>query len=140
MGDMDTKLRVQDCMSVSVVHVGTDHTLHEAAKIMTEHGVGSAVITDPDGQGYGIISERDITRVVAAGNDPEKELVKDHMLATPIFAESAWSVDLAAETMVDQNFRHLIVVDGGQVAGILSMKDIVACWTHRPDTGNGSAS
>jgi signal-transduction protein with cAMP-binding, CBS, and nucleotidyltransferase domain len=51
------------------------------------------------------------------------------MSADIVFAEHEWSLEEAAVTMVHHGFRHLIVVDGGELAGVLSMRDIVRCWT-----------
>ena len=60
---------------------------------------------------------------------PERELVGDHLTADLVFASPAWSLEQAAAAMVRGGFRHLVVVDGGQTAGILSVRDIVRCWT-----------
>jgi CBS domain-containing protein len=121
-------MRVRDGMSSVVLSVGPSHTLREAARLMAERNVGAAVIFDPDGIGPGIITERDVLKSLGAGDDPGTELVRDHLTEELISASPEWSLEQAAETMVQNSFRHLLVVDGGELCGILSMRDIVRCW------------
>jgi CBS domain-containing protein len=76
-----------------------------------------------------VITERDILLSVGRGEDPDKELVADHLTANLTFAAPEWSLEQAAAAMVKGRFRHLVVVEGGALVGILSMRDIVRCWT-----------
>jgi CBS domain-containing protein len=76
-----------------------------------------------------VITERDILHSVGAGEDPSKELVANHLTSDLTFASPDWSLERAAATMVRGGFRHLVVVDGGELVGMLSMRDIVRCWT-----------
>ena len=117
-------------MSDVVVTVGPSHTLREAARLMRDRGVGSAVVADPEQQGPGILTERDILLSIGAGEDPDTERVADHLTADLVFAGPEWSLEEAAAAMVRGRFRHLIVIDGGEVAGVLSVRDIVRCWTE----------
>jgi CBS domain-containing protein len=96
---------------------------------MAQRGVGAAVVVDPDAPGPGIITERDILEALGEGQSPDEERVCDHLSAHLTFAEPTWSLERAAEAMVRGNFRHLVVVDGGETVGVLSMRDIVRCWT-----------
>jgi len=66
-------------MNPIVVTVGPDHRLREAAKRMTEHSVGAAVVMDTEGSGPGIITERDLLRANGAGQDIDTERVRDHL-------------------------------------------------------------
>jgi CBS domain-containing protein len=116
-------------MSDVVLTVGPGHSLREAASAMTERHVGAAVVVDPESQGPGVITERDILRSVAAGEDPDRELVSEHLTSNLVLASPDWSLERAATAMVRGNFRHLVVVDGGELVGMLSMRDIVRCWT-----------
>ena len=122
-------MQVREGMSEVVLTVGPGHTLREAAALMVRRHVGAAVVHDPDGQGPGVITERDILNSVAAGEDPEHERVADHLTAKLTFASPEWSLERAAEAMTRGGFRHLIVVESGELVGILSMRDIVRCWT-----------
>jgi CBS domain-containing protein len=115
-------------MSSVVLTVGPHHTLREAAQAMSERGVGAAIVVDPDQPGPGIFTERDLLDSLGRGQDPEAERVSDHLSADLTFAAPSWSLERAAEEMVRGGFRHLIVVDGGELAGIVSMRDIVRCW------------
>jgi CBS domain-containing protein len=120
---------VREGMSEVVVTVGPGHSLHEAAAAMCSRNVGAAVVIDPDAPGPGVLTERDILHAVGAGQDPEKELVADHLKQSLVFAHPDWSLERAAQAMVRGGFRHLIVVDGSELMGILSMRDIVRVWT-----------
>jgi CBS domain-containing protein len=120
---------VRDGMSSLVLTVGPDHSLRTAARLMTERKVGAAVVLDPDSPGPGILTERDILESLAKGQDPNAELVRDHLTGGLIAAAPDWSLDQAAEAMIEGGFRHLIVIDRGELAGVLSMRDIVRCWT-----------
>ena len=122
-------MRVREGMSKVVLTVGPGHTLHQAAALMAKRNVGAAVVMDPDGEGPGILTERDILHSVAAGQDPDKELVCDHLTSELVFAAPDWSLEEAAAAMVKGGFRHLVVIDGGEPSGIISVRDVVRCWT-----------
>ena len=122
-------MQVSEGMSSIVLTVGPGHTLREAARQMARRGVGAAVVVDPDQPGPGIITERDLLESIGAGQDPDREKVCDHLSAHLTFAAPDWSLERAAEAMVRGGFRHLVVVDGGDTIGVLSMRDIVRCWT-----------
>jgi CBS domain-containing protein len=115
-------------MSSAVVTVNPGATLHDAARAMADRKVGAAVVLDPEQPGPGIITERDVLQSVGQGQNPDAELVRDHLSADITFASPDWSLERAAEAMVRGGFRHLVVVDGGEMVGVLSMRDIVRCW------------
>jgi len=121
---------VRDGMSSVVLTVGPSHSLSAAARLMTERNVGAAVVVDPEGAGPAIITERDILRSVAAGQDPSAEPVGSHLTEELICAAPDWSLEQAAEAMLEGGFRHLLVVNGAELEGILSMRDIVRCWSQ----------
>jgi len=110
-------MRVSEGMSSVVLTVGPDHSIREAAKQMAKRGTG------------GILTERDILLSLAKGEDPDTERVGEHLSDNLTFAAPDWSLERAAEAMVRGGFRHLVVVDGGETVGVLSMRDIVRCWT-----------
>ncbi len=112
-----------------VLTVGPGHSLQAVARLMSERSVGAAVVLDPDSAGPGIITERDILRSVGTGQDPESERVRDHLTRDVVYAAPDWSLEEAAAAMVRGGFRHLIVLDGGDTTGVLSVRDIVRCWT-----------
>jgi CBS domain-containing protein len=123
-------MQVRNGMSDVVLTVGPGHTLREAASLMAARHVGAAVVVDPDEPGPGVITERDILGSVGAGEDPDKERVSGHLTSNLTFASPDWSLEQAAAAMVRGKFRHLVVVEGSELVGILSMRDIVRCWTE----------
>jgi CBS domain-containing protein len=117
-------------MTDAILEVGPGHTLREAARLMGQRKVGAAVVNDPEQPGPGIVTERDILLSIGTGQDPDQELVGDHLSANLTFASPEWSLERAAEAMVKGGFRHLVVVEDGETVGILSIRDIVRCWTE----------
>ena len=122
-------MQVREGMSETVLTIGPRHTLRDAAAAMYRRNVGAAVVLDPEAPGPGVITERDILKAIGSGEDPDRELVSNHLTADLTFASPDWSLERAAAAMVRGGFRHLVVVDRGEMAGILSMRDIVRCWT-----------
>lgn len=121
-------MQVRDGMSHDVLMVGPDHSLRAASRAMAARRVGAAVVHDPDGEGVGIVTERDILTSIGSGQDPDVEHVRDHLTGELVYAAPTWTLEQAAEAMLRGGFRHLIVLDGGEVVGILSVRDIVRCW------------
>ncbi len=123
-------MQVSDGMSTVLLSVGPDHTLSKAAALMAERRVGAAVVVDPEGPGVGIFTERDLLESVARGEDPQTEKVGVHLTHGLVFAAPEWSLEEAAVAMVRGGFRHLVVLEQGTVVGIVSMRDVVRCWTE----------
>jgi CBS domain-containing protein len=121
-------MTVRDAMSSDVLTVGPDHTLREASKFMRARHVGAAVVVDPDGQGAGILTERDVLTALAEGADPDRETVAAHLTAEIVYAAPTWTLSQAAEAMLRGGFRHLVVLEEGEVSGVLSVRDIVRAW------------
>ena len=101
----------------------------EAAQGMSARGVGAAVVLDPEAPGPGIVTERDILNAVGNGLDIDEAKVADHLTSGIVYASPDWSLERAAGVMVERGFRHLVVVEGGEIAGVLSVRDIVRMWT-----------
>jgi CBS domain-containing protein len=123
-------VKVRDGMTRLVLTIGPAHTLREAARLMSARRVGAAVVIDDQHAGIGILTERDILDSVGTGEDPDTELVAEHRTMDVVFAAPDWTLQQAAETMVRSGFRHLVVVDGHEVTGLLSMRDIVRVWAE----------
>jgi CBS domain-containing protein len=121
-------MQVRDGMSETVLTVGPGHTIREASRQMADRNVGAAIVLDPEEPGPGIITERDVLLAIGQGQDPDTERVGNHLSANLTFASPEWSLERAAEAMVKGGFRHLVVVEGGETIGVLSMRDIVRCW------------
>jgi CBS domain-containing protein len=121
---------VRDGMSRVVLSVGPGHTLREAAALMAKRNVGAAVVVDPESQGVGIFTERDLLDSLGAGQDPDAERVSGHLTSSLVYAAPDWSLEEAAVAMIKGSFRHLVVLEGGEVTGVVSMRDIVRVWTQ----------
>jgi CBS domain-containing protein len=121
-------MKVRDAMTEDVLTITPGRSLREAARFMTEHNVGAVVIMDPEEPGPGIVTERDVVRSLGAGEDPDSELVRDHLTARATFADADWDLEEAADAMARGGFRHLVVVEAGEVAGIISMRDLIQVW------------
>ncbi|MER5433065.1 CBS domain-containing protein [Streptomyces sp. NPDC002588] len=119
---------VRDAMSTLVLTIGPDHTLRQAAALMSARRVGAALVLDPDAGGMGILTERDILNSVGLGQDPDTERTHAHTTNNVVFAATTWTLEEAAEAMAHGGFRHLVVLDGGEPAGIVSVRDIIRCW------------
>ena len=122
-------MNVRDGMTTVVLSVGPAHTLREAARLMSGQRVGAAVVVDQEHPGIGILTERDILDSVGAGQDPDTEMVANHRTSDVVFAAPDWTLEQAASAMSKGNFRHLIVIEDHDVIGLLSMRDIVRCWS-----------
>jgi len=122
-------MQVSDGMSEISVTVGPSHTLREAAKRMVDRGTGAAIVEDAESPTPGIVTERDLLISIGAGEDPDAERVADHMTGAVIVAAPDWSLERAAAEMSRRGVRHLVVFEDANVVGILSMRDIVKCWT-----------
>jgi CBS domain-containing protein len=122
-------MQVRDGMTRVVLSIGPSHTLRAAARLMAKRGVGAAVVVDPDSHGPGIITERDLLNALGADQDPDRELVADHLTREVVLAAPGWSLEEAAAAMVKGGFRHLLVVERGEMVGVLSVRDVVRCWT-----------
>jgi CBS domain-containing protein len=116
----------------ALLQVSPNDSIAKAARQMTARRVGSAIVmTD---EGAGIITERDVMRAVAAEKDLEAARVEQYMTHNAITAFEDWDLRQAARRMADGGFRHLIVLGlGGQVEGILSIRDLLMALLRETD-------
>jgi CBS domain-containing protein len=124
-------MRVRDAMTENVLTMTPGRSLRDAARFMSDHNVGAVVVMDPEEPGPGIITERDVVRSLGRGEDPDQEMVKNHLTSRATFADGEWGLEEAADAMARGGFRHLVVVDSGEVEGIISMRDIIHVWRPR---------
>lgn len=125
---------VRDGMSEVVLTVGPNHTLREAATRMAEKQTGAALVSDDETPVARIVTERDVLLSLGAGENPDSEKVGDHMSGSVIAASPDWSLERAAAEMSRRGIRHLVVYDGADLVGVLSMRDIVRVWTSEGAT------
>jgi signal-transduction protein with cAMP-binding, CBS, and nucleotidyltransferase domain len=124
-------VKVREAMTARVLTIAPSRSLRQAAEFFKQHNVGAAVILDPEQPGPGIVTERDLVRSLGSGEDPDQEQIRDHLTSNAAFADGDWSLEEAADTMARGGFRHLVVVEDGEVAGIISMRDIIQVWRPR---------
>jgi signal-transduction protein with cAMP-binding, CBS, and nucleotidyltransferase domain len=123
-------MHVRDAMSPVALTVGPGHTIRQASQQMTARGVGSAVVLDGESEGPGILTERDVLECVGRGQDVDTELVADHRTTSLTLAAPDWSLDEATATMLKCGYRHLVVCDGNEVVGVLSVRDVARAWSN----------
>jgi CBS domain-containing protein len=114
---------VAEHMSRDLLTVASSIALAEAARAMHGRGVGAVLVVE-DGRLTGILTERDMLRAVATGHQPD-EPVSEWMTHHPETIESTDTTEHAAVLMIHGGFRHLPVVDGGELVGILSLRDLM---------------
>jgi len=103
---------------------GPDTTLEEAASEMIRHDIGSLAVID-GGKLVGILTERDILRSVAKDSDPEKETAGVWMTPDPDTVSAHLSVEDAVSWLLATGYRHLPVVESGDLLGVASIKDLL---------------
>ena len=106
-------------------------TVSEVATQMVKAGVGSAIVMDGAWLS-GIFTERDVLRAAASGKDLTSSKVADWMTPDPTTAEAGMEAEDAAQIMMSRGFRHLPVVDGNTVTGIVSLRDVLSTRVRRP--------
>ncbi len=121
---------VRDVMTSAVLTVGPAHTIRQVAQQMARRHVGAAVVLDPDADGPGILTERDVLEAVAGGQDLDAELAADHLTPDAVAGMPDWDLDQAASAMVAGGFRHLVICERDDVVGVLSVRDIVRVWSQ----------
>jgi signal-transduction protein with cAMP-binding, CBS, and nucleotidyltransferase domain len=119
------KLRVRDAMCEVSAVVGPEHTLRQASVRMIQNRTGAAVVMDGSLPGPSVITERDLLVSLSEGQDPDVEKVGDHMTGQLVTAAPSWPLARAAALMVNHGVRHVIVFEGEELTGILSMRDVV---------------
>jgi CBS domain-containing protein len=109
-----------------VVTVAPDQSLADAARILSERRIGAAVITDGERRVLGIISERDVVRAIAeSGEAALAEAVSRRMTTRVVTCTSHTGIDELMGLMTQGKFRHIPVVEGGKLGGIVSIGDVV---------------
>jgi CBS domain-containing protein len=114
---------LKDVMTTDVLATSPGASVTEAARAMTDRQVGSAVVVDKSGL-VGIITERDVLRAAASGNDLGSETVADWMTADPLTVGIDEPPSAVAGEMQKRGFRHFPVVDEGELVGIVSLRDL----------------
>ena len=118
--------RISEIMSTKLETIGKYENAKEAAKKMLDKNVSSLVVVDDDGQSIGIVTERDITRGVCIHDIPSKEYKIHHLMTSPLSTiEPNLSVEMAANLMIQNKVRHLIVKEGDKTVGIVTATNFI---------------
>ena len=118
-------ITVGDAMTRGVICVDVDDSVQDVAEVMKKNDISSVLVTQ-EGEGVGIITERDILKnIVAESRDPARVASKDIMTSPLITVTPDSSIDEAATMMRDRDIRRLVIADGDNIIGILSEYDIV---------------
>ena len=131
MTDPRRALTVREVMTTRVVTTSPDEPVTDAAAAMVRQQVGSALIM----QGRflaGILTERDVLRAAASGNDLTHSPVSAWMTIDPEQASPDTTVEDAVQLMLLHGFRHLPVLEGREVRGVVSLRDLAAARISRP--------
>jgi len=124
-------VQLRDLMNARVATTTPETPVSDAATGMVEANVGSAVVL----QGrflVGILTERDVLRAAASGQDLSASLVSEWMTPDPQAASPETSAEEAAQIMLLQGFRHLPILDGRTICGVVSLRDLFASRIRRP--------
>ena len=106
------------------ITVAPEDTLGEVAEKMNQQNVGAVIVRDY-GRLIGILTERDMLRAMASRVHTSDARVRQWMTADPITASPEMPLDDAAQVMLDHGFRHLPVVDGSNVLGVVSLRRVL---------------
>ena len=118
-------MKVSDLMTKAAVTDAPDDTLAEAAAKMRQQQTGSLLIMEGT-RLSGIVTERDVLKVVGDGQDPKSVSIRDVMTPDPVTVGPDSTIQEAARLMFDKWFRHLPVTTGdGDVVGIISLRDLL---------------
>jgi CBS domain-containing protein len=121
-----TVARILDDKGRDVFTTQPHRTLKEVVELLAERGVGAVVVSDASLRVLGILSERDLVRVIAKHGAPAlDDPVSRHMTPKVITVTRDDTIDQAMQTMTTGRFRHLPVVEDGRLIGIISIGDVV---------------
>ena len=129
--DPHRALTVRDLMTTRVVTAGPDDAIADAAAAMVRQKTGSALIM----QGRflaGILTERDVLRAAASGTDLTNSPVSEWMTKDPEQGSPDTTIEDAIQLMLLHGFRHLPVIEGREVCGVVSLRDLAAARIRRP--------
>lgn len=118
---------VRDVMASVAIDVSLTDSLASVAELMVENDVGALPIL-AGGSLKGILTERDLVRAMAEGTDPDEERVGERMTVQVESVSSTTPIERATELMLQGGIRHLPVVDGEKLVGMLSIRDLLTAY------------
>ncbi|MGH2788927.1 MAG: CBS domain-containing protein [Actinomycetota bacterium] len=118
-----------------LVTVSPQSSLRRVSKVMTDRGVGAAVVIHNESVA-GIITERDILHAIAAGKDVDEIVVESEMTAQVVSGAPGWDLLRAVKTMTEGGFRHLLVMEMDDPVGIVSLRDLMDAMAEVIEQGS----
>ncbi len=115
----------------NVITISPHQTIKEAVDLMETYNIGGLVVVDQSGKIVGILTERDLIRYAATDHPTFSTAVNLIMTKNVIAGVLQDEIDSVAHTMTEKRFRHLPVVDGGKLIGILTIGDVVKAQRDR---------
>jgi CBS domain-containing protein len=128
-----TVIQLRDIMTTEVLTTSAERPVVEVTTMMVKGRVGSAMVMQGSWLA-GILTERDVLRAAASGSDLTMSPVSEWMTRDPVTATPDTTTEEAAELMLSNGFRHLPVVEGRRVKGVVSIRDVLASGIRRPPT------
>jgi CBS domain-containing protein len=122
---------LKEIMTNDVFTTSKDASVADVAGSMLKGRFGSAVVMDGSWLS-GIFTERDVLRAAASGKDLTSAKVADWMTSDPVTVDGSMDADEAAQIMMSNGFRHLPVVEGQTLLGIVSLRDVLRTRIRRP--------
>ena len=136
-------MQIGGVMRTQLVTARPDQTAAEAIRTMLDAGVGSVVVCEGP-EPVGIFTERDVLRLAGNGAAFGTTLLRDVMTPNPLTASADDGILAAAQLMGERNLRHLPVVEGGNLVGIVSIRDVLGflaerLWVERDEAAHDTA-
>lgn len=128
-------MQVRDIMHTDVKTTSPSDTFEHVATLLREHGVSSIVVLD-EGKLAGIVTERDLVNLVADGGDPRTATIAERMSTNLDTVGPRTDIAEAADHMARLKIRHLPVVQDGELAGIISIRDLTNWAVHELTSGH----
>jgi len=125
-------IQLGDIMTTKVLTTSAERPVAEVTSMMVKARVGSAVVMQGSWLA-GILTERDVLRAAASGSDLTKSPASEWMTRSPITATPDTTIGEAADVMLANGFRHLPIVEGRELKGVVSIRDVLASGIRRPN-------
>src|SRR5690606_26820790 len=138
MAEGATIRTVGELMSSPAVTATPSELISEVAARMQENGVGSVIVVDSDHRPIGILTERDLVRFSASGRDGDSTKVSEWMTESPTTVPPEEEVVRAFANLAQHGYRHFPVVEGGRLAGVVSLRDMLRVASIEPVTAPGT--
>jgi CBS domain-containing protein len=126
-------IQLGDIMTTKVLTTSAERPVAEVTSMMVKARVGSAVVMQGSWLA-GILTERDVLRAAASGSDLTKSPASEWMTRSPITATPDTTIGEAADVMLANGFRHLPVVEGRELKGVVSIRDVLASGIRPPNS------